>query len=80
METLAAELRQDVYDYRARAHEHARAGRGLLKENKFDVKRLIRDLPELKAELESLDKLGFIGKDKDIPGGCAFAPASFFGG
>jgi hypothetical protein len=51
--------------------------RSLLKQSKFDVKRLIRDLPTLESELRLLGRLGFIAEDANIPGGWRVRPGVF---
>lgn len=49
----------------------------VLKQSRFDVKRLVRDLAQLKVELDALDRLGFIQEDEDIPGGWRVRPGIF---
>jgi hypothetical protein len=51
--------------------------RSLLKQSKFDVKRLVRELPDLESELRLLAKLGFLAEDADIPGGWRVRPGVF---
>jgi len=50
----------------------------VLKQSRFDVKRLVRDLAQLKSELDSLDRLGFIKRNDGIPGGWRVRPGIFF--
>lgn len=49
----------------------------VLKQHRFDVKRLVRDLADVKSELDALERLGFIAEDKDIPGGWRVRPGVF---
>jgi hypothetical protein len=49
----------------------------LLKQREFYTERLIRDLRDLRPELRSLKKQGFVAEDEAIPGGWRVRPGAF---
>ncbi len=48
-----------------------------MKQHKFHVKGLVRDLRDLGPELRSLKKQGFVTEDKNSPGGWQVRPQVF---